>query len=229
MIQPGEFCRVTNENTKPFKGKYERQVYVIDPGQTVTVPFSAAILWFGDPRSIDTVQLLRNEYGKVTNMLPSRPDEIKRLRFKHGGNLTGDESTFEETDDNGRTFLMPHLPVVSVRTLDGDVITMVVSDPEGNNPLGAEPKPASNQSAELLEIVRKQERQINLLIKQLEINTGYEDTDVEPNDLIATTDIPLYEPNEDELPTDDIPDARAKFKVYNTDTGVPGPDIKELV
>lgn len=222
MIQPGEFCRVTNNKDNVLKIKYNGRIYDLDPHRPVVVPVEAAILWFGDPRSIDKVQLLRNEHGKVQNMLPSRPDEIKRLRFKFGADLTGDESTFLETQEDGTITTMHNLPDVLIQTLEGQEVKMVVNDPDGRHALGADQQPATNQSAELLEIVKRQERQIGLLMRQLQIEVDDEDTSPDYT-------IPDIQATEDELPTDDHDVSPPKFKVYNTETGIPGPDIKELV
>lgn len=212
MIQPGEFCRVTNKKDNLLKIKYNGQIYNLPSGREVVVPFEAAVLWFGDPRTIDKVQLLRDNNGKVQNMLPSRPDEIKRLRFKYGADLTGDESTFEETI-NGQRKPMENLPDVTVVDLDGNEITMVTSDPEGLYVLGGAVAPAINQNDSLLQIVKKQERQIQLLMKQLELE------DVEDEAPANVT--------EGDLPTDDV--APTPRKYYNTDVGVPGPSMGELV
>lgn len=201
-MQIGEFCRVTNNADDIVKVKYDGNTFNLPPHKEVVIPVAAAYNWFGDPRTAPKVQLLRNEQGKVNNVLPSRVDEIKRLRFKYGGDCTGNEENLDGVK----------IPDVTVTDLDGNEVVTVLKDPEGHFGVAVSPEQeAANQNDSLLQIVKRQERQIALMMKQLSIN---EDT-------------PEVSASEDDLPTDDIPEARP-FKVYNTEN-MPGPSMGELV
>lgn len=204
-MQIGEFCRVTNNGDDQLKVKYDGNVFNLPPKKEVVIPVAAAFLWFGDPRTTAKIQLLRNEQGKVNNMLPARGTEVKRLRFKYGGDAAGDETTFNDVV----------IPDVTLTDLDGEEVVTVLQDPLGRHSIAMSPEQeAANQNDQLLEIVKRQERQINILMKQLNV---HDDTSDIPNNV-----------SQEDLPTDDIPEARP-FKVYNTESGMPGPSMGELV
>lgn len=200
MITPSDICYVTNHDTKALVLKYNGQKYVIEPNQRVSLPAAAAFLWFGDPRtSGSTPSFIRNEQGAIQNMLPSRTQEITRLRFKYGADLGGDEISFENVD----------LPKVTVTTLDGDEVIMVIHDPEGNHSIPvAAPIGGDSTNAQLYDMVQKQQRMIDLLLRKMD---GYPD---EARD-------------ESELPTDDAETVR-QFKSHDLTKGIPGPTLSEV-
>lgn len=200
MINPSvDTVRVTNHDAKQLKLKYDSRVYIIEPNQKVAMPASVAFLWFGDPRTHGSVpSYIRGEDGRVQGMLPSRTQEVTRLRFKHGGELGGDETTFE-----GCT-----LPNITVEDLDGNEIVMVINDPSGDN---ATPMPHNGNpdNSRLAEQVEKQQKLIDYLMNKLD-GGGEDDAK-----------------SEDELPTDDIPLSRP-FKSVDLTKGIPAPSLSEV-
>lgn len=154
----GDIVRVVNEGDQPFTIGWDSKQYKLEPGKDAFVPFEAACLWFGDPRSGNAVASLRNQHGLVS-FVPDRDTEVRRLRVKYG-NIGGDER-----------FVDP-APSVSVYDLEGDRITTVLDDPEGANVTVASPSVA--EQSDLVALVQKQQRQIDLLLSQmgLEKDTG---------------------------------------------------------
>lgn len=201
MINPTvDTIRLTNHDTKQLKLKYDGRTYVIEPNQTVAMPASVAFLWFGDPRTTGSVpSYIRGENGRVNGMLPSRTQEVTRLRFKWGGELGGDETTFA-----GCT-----IPKVTVQDLDGNEIVMVTQDPEGNHATPIAPSTDPNNS-HLAETVQKQQKLIDYLMQKIDGGGG----EIEVK-------------SEDELPTDDIGIAKP-FKSVDLTKGIPAPTLSEV-
>lgn len=199
MINPSvDTVRITNNDTKLLKIKYDNKTYVIDPKQTVAVPAAVAFLWFGDPRTTGSVPTFsRGEDGRINGMLPSRTQEVTRLRFKYGGDLGGDETSLDGCD----------LPDVTVVDLDGNEITMVIHDPYGEKSLsvamGIDPS-----SSHLAETIEKQQKLIEYLMKKVDGDAG-------------------EAMSEDELPTDDAGITR-QFKAINLNEGIPAPTLSEV-
>lgn len=200
MINPSvDTVRITNNDTKLLKLKYDGKTYVIDPNQTVAVPAAVAFLWFGDPRTTGSVPTFqRGEDGRIQGMLPSRTQEVTRLRFKHGGELGGDETSFEGCN----------LPKVTVHDLDGNEITMVIHDPYGDKSLPV-PGGIDPASSQLAETVEKQQKLIEYLMQKID---GAERPDAQ---------------DESELPTDDVPIAKP-FRGVDLSKGIPAPTLSEV-
>jgi hypothetical protein len=197
MINPVvDVLRITNNDPKALKIKYNNQVYVIEPNQTVAVPAAVAFLWFGDPRTSGSVPTFqRGEDGRINGMLPARSQEVTRLRFKWGGQLGGDETTF----------IGCVLPDVTVKDFDGNEIVMVIQDPEGNSSLPM-PGGIDPSTSHLAETVQQQQKLIDYLMKKID---GEDRPEAE---------------SEDELPTDDASIARP-FKAVDLSKGIPAPTL----
>ena len=56
MPEPSDVVVVTNNESLPFTIKYNKREYKLTPGHPVFLPFEAACLWFGDPRSQGNIQ-----------------------------------------------------------------------------------------------------------------------------------------------------------------------------
>lgn len=150
-VQIGDIVRVVNRGEDAFTIAWDNRQYRLNPSEDVFVPFEAAALWFGDPRSSDTIQSVRNEQGLVA-FVPDRDSEVRRLRVKYG-NIGGDER-----------FVHP-APEVEVFTLSNVRITTPLDDPEGREVNAATPTLADQDS--LLEQVQRQQAQIDFLLQQL--------------------------------------------------------------
>ncbi len=116
-MEDGELVVAVNQGQQPITIMYASRNYVLAPEKPTRIPFEAACLWFGDPRSSDNVRALRRESGEVV-YLPDRRGEIIRLRLKYG-NLFGDERGFDSVPD------------VRCETMDGEEIPTVVAYPDG--------------------------------------------------------------------------------------------------
>ena len=177
---------------QPLTVAWNGRKWQLDPGVPKLLPVPCANLWFGDPRSGIKTQAFKDDQGRADGFIPARATEVRRLRVKYGC-LYGDEANFKNTlrrDSNGE-IIGGQIPKVTVATLDGDIMPMVVSDPEGKNV--NEAKQTINDQAELISVIQRQQKQIELLMRQVGV----------PDDAI-TGNTP-----ESELPTDDDTPQRA--------------------
>ncbi len=116
-MEAGELVTATNVGSYPFTVEYASKKYVLAPNKSTRLPFEAACLWFGDPRSGPNVRAVRHESGMV-EWIPDRSTEVRRLRLKYGNHF-GDERGLDEA------------PSVDVETMDGDRIPTVIQYPDG--------------------------------------------------------------------------------------------------
>lgn len=153
IVSHEDFVRVKNVGTAPLNVGYDGRRWTLKPGaaKDTVMPAAAAFLWFGDPRSGGTSQTVRDEKG-ILCIVPDRLSEVRRLRAKYGGS-TGDEATFDDVK----------IPSVEVYDLDGDRLTMVIDDPQGNSVLQATSTVAERD--DLLALVQRQQRQLEQLMK----------------------------------------------------------------
>jgi hypothetical protein len=103
-----------NECDVPFTIKHEGTAYLLEPQKRVALPYTAACLWFGDPRS-------RDRGGRENH----RTYEMNRLRFKWG--IHTDPVPDKVYDSPG----CAAFPKVTVTDLEGAHIPTVIDDPEG--------------------------------------------------------------------------------------------------
>lgn len=162
MIEPGEFCKV-RLNAEPERTiEYAGRKYRLPVGTEVIVPTEAAIAWFGDPRSIATIQPVTNPLNGEKTFIADRPSEVRRLRFKWGLEF-GDEESFEDSPDAAHA-----IPDVDLFTLEGIKIKTVLQDPSGNTVNAAFTSKSDDEA--LRSLVERQQHQIDLLLKQLNLN-----------------------------------------------------------
>lgn len=106
-MAPLRIVRAVNPGTRPFRDMCDSQDYKIDPGSETLIPFDAAILWFGNPDTLDIDARRRD-----------RTDEYARVRVRYG--IYEHEHRLSE------------MPEVEIFTLDGERIFMVKDDPDGS-------------------------------------------------------------------------------------------------
>lgn len=125
---------------KDFKDKYDGEVYIIKTGGSAFVPWEAACRWLGDPNLVDD-----------TND-KSRRNEYNRLSVKYG--VYENEELWEA-----------NRPTISVYSMDGDRITMLLDDPEGDEILVAEQTIRESQQME--DRLQQMEREMVALRRRL--------------------------------------------------------------
>ena len=185
MPEPSDVVVVTNNESLPFTIKYNKREYKLTPGHPVFLPFEAACLWFGDPRSQGNIQSYTGTDGLVA-FVPDRATEVRRLRMKWGM-IYGPETTFEGyRDAHGKQGDQVHIPDVSVATPDGEKLWMVVEDPAGNHVEAA--TLTVSDTGDLLAQLRRQQAQINLLMEQISGDTATLPTVSEDGDLLPPAD-----------------------------------------
>lgn len=168
----------------PFIMQWDSKRYVLKPETEAYVPFPAACLYFGDPRSSELVIGPKNRRA-FQAWIPDRRTEVRRLRALYGI-LKGNVTTLDpcpETDNRP--------PRVTMRTLSGEELVPVVMDP-----FGASVTPVTksvNENDTLLSRIEKYEREMAAMRKALEARNsvnpsegveGVEDDD----DLLAVGD-----------------------------------------
>lgn len=141
-MAPLRICRAVNEGTIPFKDACDSQVYLINPGSESLIPFDAAVLWFGNPDTIDIDARRRD-----------RTDEYARIRVRYG--------IYEHEDRLGQ------MPQVMVYTLEGDKINMVKDDPEGilSNPVVSDDSTLRSVQQQLLVMQAQQQQLLDAIAK----------------------------------------------------------------
>lgn len=150
----GDFVTVTNEGDQVINWMFDSRPYRIEPGKSSPIPFEVAVLWLGDPRAAGAVQSQRDGRG-VTAFIPDRATEVRRLKIKYG-DPSGDENVIDLTKSM-------HYPHVSVKTMEGDPIDFVLTDPTGEKSTPVPVNTSSIDPASLLAIVERQQRQIDTL------------------------------------------------------------------
>jgi len=141
---------VTNHGESTFAQQYAGVKYRIPPGATRSIPYHAAVMWFGDPRSVNV------EDGRADQQV--RTKELDRLSTWYG--TYGDPMWSEAartvtvgpgdsnlaspyvlnpvremggTDDVRFTYAHPHLPFVTVTELGEDTpVNVVLNNPDND-------------------------------------------------------------------------------------------------
>lgn len=141
MATSGDMMRVVNVGDKDFTDSWDGNKFSIPAGSEKFIPFDAIEVWLGHPDAMDT-----SENNRV------RLAEYTRLRVRYGAYEFDDR--WEENK--------PHLEVY---TLDGERITTVIDDPEGE---GINPNTQTQLENRLLsEQLHRMEEQMKVLKNQL--------------------------------------------------------------
>lgn len=160
----GQMVRVINKGPNPLTIKYNRMKYILEPDKEKFIPYEAAQLWFGDPRTTAEIRTLVLEDGQKQMLYP-RQYEVRRLRAKYG-NLegVGDETTIQDC------------PNVEMYNTEGERIYTVLEDPKGDTTNPALISASDNATTQSL--IRQQQKQIDILMAEVEKRGGFSD-DVE--------------------------------------------------
>lgn len=150
----GDFVNVENLDDKALVIEYDSRRHVVEPGATRPIPFEAANVYFGDPRSTGMIAAKRDSVGRV-QFIPDRATEVRRLRTLYD-NRSGDERVIENH------------PNVRVTDYDGNVIPTVLHDPAGDMVNVAVPTISENE--QLREMMRRQQQTIDLLAQRLGVD-----------------------------------------------------------
>lgn len=177
-----DICRVTNTGDNVVTLKWNGRIWKVKPDQSAVVPINAAILAFGDPRSIKTIRSWKSPITKEVGWVPDRAAEVRRIRTKYAIH-SGSDSDF--TDASGE--IPANVPKVEVEFMDGGEfvpIQTVLDDPHGEGAYLEESN--SVDIATLQASLEKTQRQLAMLIAKTDGDIGLGDED----------DIPMDDPSE---------------------------------
>lgn len=141
-MAPLRIVRAVNSGDRPFKDACDSQIYLIPGGSESLIPYDAAVLWFGNPDTIDLDARRRD-----------RTDEFARIRVRYG--------VYEHEER------LNELPQVFIYTLEGDKINMVKDDPEGvlNNPVVSDDATLRSVQQQLLVMQAQQQQLLDAISK----------------------------------------------------------------
>lgn len=141
-MAPLRIVRAVNPSDKPFKDMCDSQPYLIPAGSESLIPYEAAVLWFGNPDTIDIDARRRD-----------RTDEYMRVRVRYG--------VYEHEH------LIGQIPAIEIFTLEGDKIHMVKDDPEGilNNPVVSDDTTLRSVQQQLLAMQAQQQQLLDAISK----------------------------------------------------------------
>lgn len=146
--------KCVNNEEYPLRVKWDSVEYWLHPGVATFIPTPAAWLFFGDPRSTDVIQAVKDVKGQVA-YIPDRASEVRRLRIKYGAGIEGDESNFDTIN----------IPSVTVTTVNDDPIVTVLDDPTGRSVTPVVQTQTSDDA--LRALIAEQARQIQALTAHL--------------------------------------------------------------
>lgn len=181
-IGPGQFVRAINKGEHELTIRYNRMKYKLEPEKERLIPWEAAQLWFGDPRTSAEMKFIENEDGSKQMLYP-RQAEVRRLRAKYG-NLEG------QSDET----IVPNCPTVEIYTGEGHRVVTVLEDPKGETSNPALISRADDTTT--ANLLKKQQKQIDMLMKELQKSGKLEEIeDAEEEGLVSI--------QTGELPADD--------------------------
>lgn len=175
----GDMVRLVNLEDRALRLAWNSQTFTIPANGEAFVPFDLAKLYFGDPRSLETVTRVRDERGHDM-IIADRAAEIRRLQtywqsstIKFREYIPGDRSYLEE---EGISDLLPH---VEVYTLGGERILMVADDPYGDTVMAATSTRAESdrmrqQLMDQSDMIAELRKQNQMLMKKLDLGEGFE-------------------------------------------------------
>lgn len=188
MLQHEELVWATNKDDHPIELSWNSKRTVIEPNKRKTVQLEAITNVAGDPRSVEHSQRIwLDDQHTEDLMIPSRPDEVIRLRHRYAIG-EGDVRSFNDKEGNRA----PNLPQLEVHNDEGERIWTVLDDPEGIHSTALGIPDVSNEN--LASEIERMQRQLDLMREQA---------------AEGETHTPL---DEDELPAVDDAGARAPRK-----------------
>jgi hypothetical protein len=150
VVQPGDILRIKNLDSATYEFMYNSIPYRVPANGEASLPFEAAALWFGDPRSGGAIASTKDRQG-LTGWVPDRDTEVRRLRVKYGI-VGGTETSFPEEQ----------IPHVELYDIDGNRVMHALDDPTGENVNVAVPTQA--QQADLQSQVANLTKQVEALL-----------------------------------------------------------------
>lgn len=116
---------------QPLRFTWNSRPFVIYEGQEQHIPFELAKKEFGDPRSLEGIYRIKDEYGEE-QIIPDRLAEVRRLQNYWQDSIV----RFREYVPGDRSFaadgISSLLPKVEIYSLTGERIMMVTDDPYGD-------------------------------------------------------------------------------------------------
>jgi hypothetical protein len=183
---------VHNDDSIVLRWRWDGHEYVIAPGTSTTIPFPLACKELGDPRSGGQEQVVKLEGGQLLR-IPSREWERKRLDVLYGCSARIVEAKMERGEV--LSVSVPEIaPKVRVTTTDGEPISTVIDDWEGDRQLIL---PSDLDSPDALRAqIAQQQRQLEELKRLFEARIANPDTtDTIPEDTPGqAVSVPVSEP-----------------------------------
>jgi hypothetical protein len=184
-VGPGDFVKVTykgrdvptrdatgvvtgvrRDDEKPLTLMWDSRPYLCEVGKETFVPFEAAMVAFGDPRSATNMATIRDQAGNVM-FVSDRATEVRRLRTLYD-NQVGPEGE------------ILYAPDAEVTDVEGEPITTVLTDPEGESVTPVETTVLDRE--QLLAQLQRQQRMIEQLAAAQGIDVSSDDTGTTPAD-----------------------------------------------
>lgn len=152
----------------------------IRPGTSVYTTFELAKNFFGDPRSIDGVIRMKDDYGNDM-IVPDRAAEVIRLRnYWQSSDFATPQAQFREYLPGDKSWVKESgisdmMPEVQVHHLNGERMWMVSDDPFGDHvmvtaPTRHESETMRNQLIEQSDVILELKKQNALLMEKLGID-----------------------------------------------------------
>lgn len=170
-LGPESIFKVVNVGHTPVDLMYDSRTWHWEPGQVQYVPFPVVALHLGDPRSVGAPSAYRDRHHAPV-FIPSREQEVARLRQLYGGTFFGEQDSFigvpydERTKELGEPYRLPH-PEMEVFDTDDNRVYTVLDDPRGERAATMTPVSAMSFDDQLAAL----QRQMNALLAQRNMST----------------------------------------------------------
>jgi hypothetical protein len=120
----GNILSVETDSTSPYTLMWDSRPYVCEPGKDTIVPFEAAMVALGDPRSAGSVQSVKDPVSGNVYWVVDRETEVRRLQTLYDNQFTSAGQ-------------IDYAPKMAVTDLEGNPVQMVLDDPTGDSVLQA--------------------------------------------------------------------------------------------
>lgn len=130
VTREGEEIRVPHPKTgKPYAPTWNSRPFVFNVGDEKYVPFELAKKEFGDPRSLENIYRIKDDFGEE-QIIPDRRAEVIRLSNYWQNNVIQFREYIPGERFDGP--ISDLLPIVEVYSMTGERILMVTDDPNGD-------------------------------------------------------------------------------------------------
>ncbi len=110
FLMDGDWFSVTNNDVKTWDFRWARKHYILEPNETMMVPFEALVSALGDPRSMDNSLVKFSDGQGNKGIVMDRYTELTRLFAMYA-------IENESMDD-----LVKRAPKITAKTLKGQVV-----------------------------------------------------------------------------------------------------------